>query len=66
MVFLQFPENGADNGLAEKFRPVGNFVPDTEIFDNFVFCIVKYECFPVLSPGCAGGRFFFMYGRFHK
>jgi hypothetical protein len=62
MVFFQFPENGADNGFAEEFGLVGDFIFDAKFFDGFIFGVVKYQHLPVLAPGGAESLLFF----FHK
>jgi hypothetical protein len=66
VIFVQFPEDGANDGLPEEFGLVGNFVFDAEVPDDFVFRIVKRQHLPVLSPGGAGCGLLFMFCGFHK
>jgi hypothetical protein len=65
VVFFQFPEDGADDGFAEKLGLVGNFVFGAKIFDRLIFRIVKYQYLPVLAP-CGAERIFFVSCIFHK
>ena len=65
MVFFQFPENGADDGFAEKLGLVGDFVFGAEIFNSLIFSIVKYQYLPVLAP-CGAENMLFVSRVFHK
>jgi hypothetical protein len=65
VVFFQFSEDGADNGFAEKFGLVGDFIFGAKIPDGLMLRIVKYHRFPVFAPGGAGCIFFFS-RVFHK
>jgi hypothetical protein len=65
VVFLQFSEDGGDDGFAEKFGLVVNFISGTKVPDGLMFRIVKYYRFPVFAPGGAGSGFFFS-RIFHK
>ena len=65
VVFFQFPEDGADDGFAEKFGLVGDFIFGAEIFNSLIFRIVKYQCLPVLAP-CGAERMLFVSRVFHK
>jgi hypothetical protein len=66
MVFFQLPEDSADNGFAEKFGLIGNFIFDAKIFDDFIFRIVKYQYLPVFAPGGAESLLFFMCSCVHR
>lgn len=66
VVFFQFPEDGADDGFAEKLGLVGNFVFGAKIFNSLIFRIVKYQHFPVLAPRGAEHLLFFMCSCFHR
>ena len=65
VVFFQFPEDGADDGFAEKFRLVGDFIFGAEIFNSFIFRIIKHQCLPVLAP-CSAESLLFVSRVFHK
>jgi hypothetical protein len=65
VVFFQFPENGADDGLAEKLGLVGDFIFGAKVFDGLVFRVVKYQHLPVLAPRGAENIFFVSWF-FHK
>jgi hypothetical protein len=65
VIFFQFSEDGADNGFAEKFGLVGNFVFGTEMLDSLIFRIVKCHHFPVLTS-CGAERISFVSRVFHK
>jgi hypothetical protein len=65
VVFFQLPEDGADDGFAEKLGLVENFISGAKVFDGLIFRIVKCQYFPVLAP-CGAECIFFVSRVFHK
>jgi hypothetical protein len=49
VIFFQFSEDGNNDGFAEEFGLVGNFVFGAKMLDSLIFRVVKYHCFPVLA-----------------
>jgi hypothetical protein len=67
VVFFHFPQDGADDGFAEKFCTVGNSVLGTENVDYFVFGIVKRHGLMMPARAAADGlRGGILGGFFHK